>query len=71
MSIGPGDSVEVINAWGVRSERVALTGVIAGRDFPVVKVCYPEEIVAAEQEGREPEGAIWPAEDVHPLHHAT
>jgi hypothetical protein len=64
MSIACGDTVEVINAWGERSVRVAATGVFAGRDFPVVRVCSQDEWAAAAREGREPEGVPWPAEDV-------
>lgn len=71
MDIAAGDRVDVMNARGEHSERVALTGIIAGRDFPIVRVCLPDEIAAAEAEGREPKGVAWPAEDVHPLATAT
>jgi hypothetical protein len=67
MAITAGDRVDVVNAWGEHTERIALTGVVQGRDFEVVVVCMPDEISAAEQEGREPEGSAWPVEDVHPL----
>ena len=53
-----------LNARGELGQRVALTGVIAGHDFPVVWVCPAEEWDTAQREGREPEGVPWPAEDV-------
>ena len=56
-----------MNARGERTVRIALTGVIAGRDFPVVRVCMPEEVEAARRENREPAGVPWPAEDVQPV----
>ena len=64
MNIKPGDRVLALNARGERSERIALTEVVMGRDFPVVWICRPEEWVAARAEGREPDGVPWPAEDV-------
>jgi hypothetical protein len=67
MEIRAGDHVEVVNARGERTERVALTGVIRGRDFPVIRVCTVEEYDAAQREGRDPDGVPWPVEDVHPL----
>jgi hypothetical protein len=67
MGITEGSRVEVLNARGERTERVALSGVVAGRDFPVVWVCFPQEIEDAEAEGREPVGVPWPAEDVTEL----
>jgi hypothetical protein len=67
MEIVAGDHVEVVNARGERTERVALTGVIRGRDFPVIRVCMLDEYEAAQREGREPIGVPWPVEDVHPL----
>lgn len=67
MKITPGTLVEVVNARGERTERVALSGVVAGRDFPVVWVCRPEEMEAAAAEGRDAEGVPWPAEDVRVL----
>jgi hypothetical protein len=42
----------------------ALTGVIAGGDFPVVWACSAREWEDATREGRPPEGIPWPAEDV-------
>jgi hypothetical protein len=39
-----------------------------GRDFLVVWICRPEEWIAAQAEGHEPEGVPWPAEDVTLLH---
>lgn len=67
MEITSGALVEVVNARGERTERVALSGVVAGRDFPVVWVCRPAELEAAEAEARDPEGVPWPAEDVQVL----
>lgn len=67
MEIQPGDRVSARNAFGEQNERVALTTVIEGEDFPVVWVCSEAEWEGARIEGREPEGAPWPAEDVSPL----
>jgi len=67
MSIAPGDRVLALNARGERGERVALSEVVPGHDFPVVWICRPEEWEAARLEGREPEGVPWPAEDVTPV----
>jgi hypothetical protein len=65
MNIIKGDLVEVENALGQRHERVALTGVIEGHDFLVVWVAKSEEVTAAEEEGREPQGMPFPVEDVY------
>jgi hypothetical protein len=62
-----GDRVEVVDAEGERLRRRALGGVIDGVDFPVVWVCREEEWLAAQREGRDPDGVPWPAEDVHPM----
>lgn len=67
MEIKPGDHVEVVNARGERHERVAVTGVVQGRDFPVVRVASVEEFLAAATEQRAPESFAWPMEDVSPL----
>ena len=64
MEIARGVAVEVVNALGQRQHRIALTGVIAGRDFPVVWVCRPDEWQAAQEANRDPEGMPYPAEDV-------
>ena len=45
-------------------EKRAVTGVVMGRDFPVVWVSRLEEWDAAKREGREPDAVPWPAEDV-------
>lgn len=71
MNITAGDRVEVVNARGERTERVALTGVVAGRDFPVVRVCFPNEMEAAIAEGRDPQGLAFPAEDVKAIAAST
>jgi hypothetical protein len=49
---------------GEHLERVAMTTVVDGDDFPVVWVCREEEWAAARAEVRDPEGIPWPAEDV-------
>jgi hypothetical protein len=61
-----GARVQAKSADGKMLTRRALTGVVMGQDFPVVWICREEEWEAAEQEGREPEGVPWPAEDVEP-----
>lgn len=65
-TIAPGNRVLALNAFGERVERIAITSVTAGRDFPVVWACREEEWSDAEREGRAPEGVPWPADDVVP-----
>jgi hypothetical protein len=69
MDIKRGDAVSVRTAFGDLLERVALTGVEMGRDFPVVWVCSRDEWEAGGEEGTELEGLPWPAEDVHLADH--
>lgn len=64
MDITRGSRVVAVNARGEHGERIALTGIVPGRDFPVVWICRPEEWDAAHAEERDPEGVPWPAEDV-------
>lgn len=64
-NIALGDLVMATDAEGIQLPRRALGGVINGADFPVIWVCREEEWQAAHQEGREPEGVPWPADDVH------
>jgi hypothetical protein len=66
MEIKAGDHVIAVNARGERSERIALSEVVMGRDFPVIWICRPDEWITAQAEGRQPESVPWPAEDVHP-----
>lgn len=49
------------NRW---LDRVAVTGVTPGRDFPVVWVCSEEEWDHSRAESRDPDAMPWPAEDV-------
>jgi hypothetical protein len=65
-TITPGTSVRARARDGELLDRRAITGVVAGGDFPVVWVCRDEEWRTAQDEGREPEGLPWPAEDVQP-----
>jgi hypothetical protein len=58
--------IRVRDVHGHWLERIALGGVVQGRDFPVVWACRPEEWERAVREGDEPVGAPWPAEDVEP-----
>jgi hypothetical protein len=51
-------------AYGRDRVNRALTGVVAGGDFPVVWACSPREWNAASAEGRDPDGIPWPAGDV-------
>jgi hypothetical protein len=64
MEIKRGDAVTVRTAFGDLLERVALTGVEMGRDFPVVWVCSRDEWEAGTTETDKPEGLPWPADDV-------
>lgn len=67
VSIHVGDVVAARNAFGEENERRAVTSVIPGQDFAVVWVCTEDEWRSAQQEGREPAGIPFPAEDVRPL----
>ena len=64
MEINRGDHVSAAAADGVERQLRALGGVEAGGDFAVVWVCTEKEWAAAEEEGRDPQGVPWPAEDV-------
>lgn len=64
MEITRGDAVTVRTAFGDLLERVALTGVEMGRDFPVIWVCSRDEWEASNTETDQPEGLPWPADDV-------
>jgi hypothetical protein len=59
-----GDLVAAVDATGAELPRRALGGTVRGVNFMVVWVCREEEWVAAQREGREPDGVPWPAEDV-------
>lgn len=63
-TIKPGTKVRARARDGELLDRIAMTEVIDGDDFPVVWVCRIEEWEAAANEGREPEGLPWPAADV-------
>lgn len=69
MDIKRGDVVTVRTAFGDLLERVALTGVEMGRDFPVVWVCSRDVWDAGNDEDTELEGLPWPAEDVRLADH--
>lgn len=72
--IEPGDFVEVLDAGGKWLRRRALSGVVDGRDFPVIWVVEPDRYEHAATERvpmrweprvREyPAGLPWPEEDV-------
>lgn len=62
--VEPGARVSVRTAFGRCVERRAVTGVVRGDAFDVVRVCSDEEWNKAEQAGREPQSSPWPAEDV-------
>ncbi len=64
MEIKRGDAVTVRTAFGDLLERVALTGVEMGRDFPVVWVCSRDEWGASKGGSEELDGLPWPADDV-------
>jgi hypothetical protein len=64
MAIRPGDRVLARSATDEKLERRAYTGIVMGGDFKVVWVCREEEWLKAREEGREPDGVPWPAEDV-------
>jgi hypothetical protein len=59
-----GQVVQVRSAFGHYVAKRAVTGVVNGDSFRVVRVCSEEEWVAAQQDGHIPAGTPWPAEDV-------
>ncbi len=63
MAVAAGDRV-IARSWAGEFERCAITGVVAGYDFPVVWICTADEWDAAKAEQRDPVGLPWPAEDV-------
>jgi hypothetical protein len=68
--IQPGSHVLARSANGEQLERRAITEPMNGDDFRVVWVCPEEEWLAAETEGRPPEGIPWPADDVRAVEYA-
>lgn len=62
--IRAGDVVTVRDARGQELRKRALSPIVAGGNFDVVWACREEEWLAAQAQGREPEGIPWPAEDV-------
>lgn len=63
-SIKKGDAVLARTGDGADLDRIAATGVVMGRDFPVVWVCSPAEWDRANATHGEPDALPWPAEDV-------
>jgi hypothetical protein len=66
-AIRPGVKVLARAYDGELLERVAMTEVIDGDDFPVVWVCREDEWEGAHEEHRDADGLPWPAEDVEAL----
>jgi len=66
LEIVPGARVIVRSADDRRVPRRALTGIVQGRDSPVVWVCREDEWESAKRAGRSPEGVPWPADAVQP-----
>jgi hypothetical protein len=64
MAPSPGDRVNVKTAFGTYIEKRAVSGVVRGDHFEVVRLCSPDEWDAAQREGREPSSSPYPAEDV-------
>lgn len=62
-SIQPGSRTQVVDAFGRVREKVALSDVRDGREFPIIWLCEPSEWEAAQAEGREPRAdpLAWPA----------
>lgn len=69
--IRAGQLVIARTASGRDLEKRAVTGIVMGHDFPIVRVSRLEEWDAAAREGREPEAVPWPAEDVRPAETGT
>lgn len=64
MTIRPGAPVKVKTAFGDELDKVAISGIAKGHDFPVVWVASPADWSKAQQAGTEPQALPWPAEDV-------
>ncbi len=60
----PGDKVSVKTAFGTYLEKRAVTGVIDGDVFKVVRVCSELQWQARLAGREDPVGTPWPAEDV-------
>lgn len=63
-NIKAGDLLVVTDMTGKTLPKRALGPVVPGGSFDVVWACREEEWIAAQAEGREPEGMPWPVEDV-------
>jgi hypothetical protein len=61
----PGDLVRVKTAFGTYVDKRAITGVIPGDRFDIVRVCSESEWDAAQVEHRNPKSSPWPANDVY------
>ena len=61
-----GDMIVVKDARGHELQKRALGPAVQGGTFRVVWACREDEWLAAQAEGREPDGMPWPAEDVRP-----
>jgi hypothetical protein len=59
-----GDVLIVRDAGGRQFQKRALGPAVPGHDFMVIWMCSEAEWTAAKVEGRDPEGAPWPVEDV-------
>jgi len=64
VAIVPGMRVIAHSTFDGDLPRRAISGVVDGKDFPVVWVCKEGEWEEAREQGREPQGWPWPAEDV-------
>lgn len=73
--VEPGMRVLARDVSGRDHERIAVTGVVDGRDFPVVWICKPEDyeivvagVVASPDSPRDlrEHAWPWPSEDVRP-----
>ncbi len=64
--IVPGAHVKIRGGTGKVLFKRAVTPVVQGRDFRVVRACSEEEWEAARREGREADSVAWPAESVTP-----
>jgi hypothetical protein len=62
--IHPGDPILVRSFSDEWLERRAVSGVVPGHDFPVVRVCTEAEWQRAQVAGQEPQTVPWPADEV-------
>lgn len=62
-----GSRVKARTATGDELLMIAVTGPVAGHDFPIVWICSAEEYERSTERGEEPEAMAWPLNAVTTL----